>query len=50
VVTLGLPNDKSGRPIPSPLGVSDAFIPKGAKSVEAAKDFVKYVIQPARRG
>jgi hypothetical protein len=40
VVTLGLPNDDSGRSIPSPLGVSGAFIPKGAKSVEAAKDFV----------
>jgi multiple sugar transport system substrate-binding protein len=50
VVTLGLPNDNSGRPIPSPLGVSGAFIPKGTKSIEAAKDFVKYMIQPKVAG
>jgi multiple sugar transport system substrate-binding protein len=45
-VTLGLPNDNSGKPIPSPLGTLGAFIPKGAKNLEAAKDFVRYVIQP----
>ena len=45
-VTLGLPNDNSGKPIPSLLGISGAFIPKGAKNLEAAKDFVRYVIQP----
>ena len=28
------------------LGVTGAFIPKGAKNVEVAKDFIKYVIQP----
>jgi multiple sugar transport system substrate-binding protein len=49
-VTLGLPNDNSGKPIPSPIGVSGAFIPKGAKNVEVAKDFVKYVIQPKVAG
>ena len=50
VVTLGLPNDNSGKPIPSPLGVYGAFIPKGAKNLEAAKDFVRYVIQPNATG
>jgi len=50
VVTLGLPNDNSGNPIPSPLNVSGALIPKGAKSVEAAKDFIRYVIQPKVAG
>src|SRR6516225_9874580 len=45
-VTLGLPNDNLGKPIPSPLAVLGAFIPKGAKNLEAAKDFVRYVIQP----
>ena len=45
-VTLGLPNDNSGKPIPSPLGTLGAFIPKGAKNLEAAKDLVRYVIQP----
>ena len=49
-VTLGLPYDNAGKPIPSPLGVSGAFIPKGAKNVEAAKEFVKYVVQPKVAG
>jgi multiple sugar transport system substrate-binding protein len=49
-VTLGLPNDNAGKPIPSPLLVSGAFIPKGAKNVEAAKEFVKYVVQPKVAG
>jgi multiple sugar transport system substrate-binding protein len=46
IVTLGLPLDDAGKPIPSQLGVGGAFIPKGAKNVEVAKDFIKYVIQP----
>ena len=50
VVTLGLPNDNSGKPIASPLGVSGAFIPKAAKNIEVAKDFLKYVIQPKVAG
>ena len=50
VVTLGLPNDNSGKPVPSPLGVSGAFIPKGAKNIEVATDFVRYVIQPKVAG
>jgi multiple sugar transport system substrate-binding protein len=46
IVTMGLPLDNDGKPIPAELGVSGAFIPKGAKNVEVAKDFIKYVIQP----
>jgi multiple sugar transport system substrate-binding protein len=45
-VTLGLPNDNSGKPIPSPLTVGGAIIPKGGKNVAVAKEFVQYVIQP----
>jgi multiple sugar transport system substrate-binding protein len=45
-VTLGLPKDNSGKSIASALGVSGCFIPKGAKNIDVAKDFVKYVIQP----
>ncbi len=45
-VTLGLPNDNSGKPIPSPLTVGGAFIPKGGKNVAVAKEFLQYVIQP----
>jgi multiple sugar transport system substrate-binding protein len=50
VVTLGLPNDNSGKPIPSPLTVAGAFIPKGGKNVAVAKEFLKYVMQPKVAG
>jgi hypothetical protein len=43
---MGLPHDSSGKPIPSQLGVIGSFVPKGAKNVEVAKDFLKYMIQP----
>jgi multiple sugar transport system substrate-binding protein len=46
IVTMGLPLDNSGKPMTAELGVTGAFIPKGAKNVEVAKDFIKYVIQP----
>jgi multiple sugar transport system substrate-binding protein len=46
VVTMGLPNGNDGKPVPAQLGAGGCFIPKGAKNVEAAKEFVKYVIQP----
>jgi multiple sugar transport system substrate-binding protein len=46
VTTLGLPNDNSGKPMPAQLGVSAAVIPKGAKNIPVAKDFMKYLIQP----
>ncbi len=46
IVTMGLPLGNAGKPIPSQLGVGGALIPKGAKNVEVAKDFMKYVIQP----
>jgi multiple sugar transport system substrate-binding protein len=46
IATVGLPLDNAGKPLPAQLGVIGAFIPKGAKNVEVAKDFLKYVIQP----
>jgi multiple sugar transport system substrate-binding protein len=46
IVTMGLPLDKAGQPIASQLAVGGAFIPKGAKNVDVAKDFLKYLIQP----
>jgi multiple sugar transport system substrate-binding protein len=46
VVTMALPRDNAGKQIPSQLGVQGPFIPKGAKNVEVAKDFMKYLIQP----
>jgi len=46
IVTMGLPLDNDGKPVPSQLGVAGAFIAKNAKNVEVAKDFLKYLIQP----
>ena len=46
IVTLGLPLSNDGKPIPSQLTVVSKLIPKGAKNVEVAKDFLKYFIQP----
>jgi multiple sugar transport system substrate-binding protein len=46
IVTMGLPLDNTGKPMPSPLGIFGCFIPTGAKNVEVAKDFLKYLIQP----
>jgi multiple sugar transport system substrate-binding protein len=44
---LKLPNDNAGQPMRAELGAAGAFIAKSAKNVAVAKDFLKYVIQPA---
>jgi len=46
IVTLGLPLSNDGKPIPSQLTVVSKLIPKGAKNIEVAKDFLKFFIQP----
>ena len=46
ILTLGMPLGNDGKPIPSPLPIFGGLIPKGAKNVEVAKDFLKYAIQP----
>ena len=46
IVTMGLPLDNAGNPLPSQLAIGGGFIPKGAKNVEVAKEFLKYLIQP----
>ena len=46
MVTMGMPLDNAGKQIPSQITVIGPFIPKGAKNVEGAKDFLKYLIQP----
>jgi multiple sugar transport system substrate-binding protein len=46
IVTLGLPLDNAGKQTPAQIAVIGSFIPKGAKNVETAKDFLTYVIQP----
>jgi len=46
IVTMGLPLSNDGKPVPSQAGPACGLIPKGAKNVEVAKDFLKYLIQP----
>jgi multiple sugar transport system substrate-binding protein len=46
IVTMGLPLSNDGKPLPSQTGSLCGLIPKGAKNVEVAKDFLKYLIQP----
>ncbi|HEY2531992.1 MAG TPA: extracellular solute-binding protein [Xanthobacteraceae bacterium] len=46
IVTMGLALSNDGKPVPSMAGSFAGLIPKGAKNVEVAKDFLKYLIQP----
>jgi multiple sugar transport system substrate-binding protein len=47
IVVQGLPLDNDGKTITSQVTHGGGMIPKGAKNVEVAKDFLKYLIQPA---
>ena len=46
IVTLGLPLDNAGQQMPEQILVEGAIIPKGAKNLDVAKDFLRYMIQP----
>jgi multiple sugar transport system substrate-binding protein len=46
MVTMGLPNGNDGKPIPALVGAGGGFIPKAAKNVEVAKEYMKYFMQP----
>jgi multiple sugar transport system substrate-binding protein len=46
IVTMRLPLSNAGKPVPVEQGSLCGLIPKGAKNVEVAKDFLKYLIQP----
>ena len=46
IVTMQLPLSNDGKPVPVEQGSLCGLIPKGAKNVEVAKDFLKYLIQP----
>ena len=46
IVTMGLALSNDGKPVPSMAGSFSGLIPKGAKNVAVAKDFLKYLIQP----
>ena len=43
---MGLALSNDGKPVPSQASNACGLIPKGAKNVEVAKDFLKYSIQP----
>jgi len=45
-VVMSLPNRNDGSPMPAPQGAGGGFIPRGAKNVQTAKDFMKYFMQP----
>lgn len=46
ILTQSGPLGPDGKPTTSLVSVKLAFIPKGAKDLDAAKDFMKYMIQP----
>jgi multiple sugar transport system substrate-binding protein len=46
IVTMGLALTNDGKPVPSLTGSFCGLIPKGAKNVTVAKDFLKFLIQP----
>ncbi len=46
ILTMGLPLSNDGKPVPSKVTNPSRLIPKGAKNVAAAKEFLKYSIQP----
>src|ERR1700738_304231 len=46
IVTMGLPLSNDGKQVPSQAINACGLIPKGAKNVAVAKDFLKYLIQP----
>jgi multiple sugar transport system substrate-binding protein len=47
IVTRGMPLGNDGKEVPSPMPIFGALIPKGAKNVTVAKEFLKYAVQPA---
>ena len=46
IVTMGLALSNDGKPVPSQATPVCVLIPKGAKNVEVAKEFLKFLIQP----
>src|ERR1700739_2423717 len=46
IVTMPLPLTHDGKEVPVEQGSLCGLIPKGAKNVEVAKEFLKYLIQP----
>jgi multiple sugar transport system substrate-binding protein len=45
-ITHVLPFGNDGKPLPAQIGEFGLVIPKGAKNVAVAKEFLKYAIEP----
>ncbi len=46
IITRGLPLDNDGKPVKSYFLFGGLVVPKGARNVAVAKDFMKFTIQP----
>ena len=46
IITHGLPLHDDGTQMPAQFGVSTGMIPKGAKNIDVAKEFMKFLITP----
>ena len=46
MVVMGLPNTNDGKPMRAQVGAGGGFIPKGAKNITTAKDFMRFFMQP----
>jgi len=46
MVVMGLPNKNDGSAMTAQVGGGGGFIPKGAKNIAVAKDFMKFFMQP----
>jgi multiple sugar transport system substrate-binding protein len=46
IVTMSLPLGNDGKPLTAQIIATGAVIPKGAKNIPVAKDFLKYAAQP----
>ena len=46
IVTMGLALSNDGKPLPSESLHTGGLIPQGAKNIEVAKEFLKFMIQP----
>ncbi|MGH7104236.1 MAG: ABC transporter substrate-binding protein [Acetobacteraceae bacterium] len=46
IATLPMPPGNDGKPVPVLLQVPLAYIPKGSKNIDGAKNFLRYLIEP----
>ena len=46
VITMPPPLDNNGKQMVTQMGIAATMIPKGAKNIEVAKDFMKFAMQP----